>query len=677
MITLETPVDNLQMVGSFYSGRLKKLGIETISDFLYHLPHRYEDYSLKTKINQLQTGIKASVIGNIEKFTSIYTKYGKKIQKALLSDDTGKIDIVWYNQPYLLNVIKIGTTVSIAGNVKKFGNKLVFESPDYEIIRATDKLVHTGRLVPIYPETEGLSSKWIRSRIDTILNILSIDLPEHLPQSVLQKYRLISLNTAIRSVHYPNSYRDAERARHRLSFDEILLFQLITNLKKKEWENINVNHRFEVDKFKMELDEFIKSLPFELTSDQINSVKEILLDLKSVRPMNRLLLGDVGSGKTVVAAIAIYLTFINGLKSILMAPTEILANQHYEVIAKFLEKKKAKVNLVTGKSKNLQSDSDVFIGTHALLFKNDIFEQIGLVVIDEQQRFGVAQRSQLREKSGYPHLLTMTATPIPRTIALTLYSDLSLSVLNNMPKGRIKPKTWVIPVEKREKAYEWIKNEIKNNGSQAFIVCPFIDPSDSLESVKSASVEYEKLKSGVFPDLKMGLLHGRLKPKEKNKTLNDFASGKLDILVTTPVVEVGIDIPGASIIMIEGADRFGLSQLHQLRGRVGRRNQQSYCLLFTSSTSQKTIDRLQLLTKIFSGPQLSEEDLKLRGAGEIYGTRQHGLSQFKIADLTDLVLIKETKEAAEEILHESPKLDRFLPLKEKVKQYRIGDIAPD
>lgn len=687
------------MVGPAYVFRLSRLGIRTVGDLLFHLPFRYEDYSIISKVNKLRVGEKVSVTGTITSFGNIYTKHGKKIQKAKLADETGETEVTWYNQPFLKNVLRPGVKVALSGEVNWFGHKLVFAAPEYEILKPGVAPIHSGRLVPVYPETEGLSSKWLRSRINTVLTKLSPQIPEILPATIISKYNLIGRHDAVYKVHFPQNFSDLENARRRLAFDELLTLQMVANERKRLQQEKTVGHKFAVQKFNDELLAFIKKLPFQLTSSQKHAFSQILSDLARDKPMNRLLEGDVGAGKTVVATLAMYLACLNGYKSVLLAPTEILAQQHYQTVTDLLSPLGIKVGLITSSTKkNWKSEKarlpacptarrarqgrgewEIFIGTHALLSEKIKIKDLGLAVIDEQQRFGVQQRAVLREKGENPHVLILTATPIPRTIALTLYADLDLSVIDEMPKGRMKIKTWVVPPEKRDAAYKWIETQVKKSESkqQAFIICPFIEESESLETVKAATSEFEKLQKEVFTSLRLGLLHGKLKALDKQKVMSDFKGGKLDILVATPVVEVGIDIPTATIMMIEAADRFGLAQLHQLRGRVGRGKLQSYCLLFSEAQNPKTTERLKILEGIFSGPKLAEYDLRLRGAGEIFGTRQHGHFGLKAASLTDLVLIEETREAAVLLSKTDPKLSQLPLLKDEVQKYTIGKIAPD
>ncbi len=688
MFQLSQPVSILRMIGPSYLSRLKNLEIETIEDLLYHIPFRYDNYSLVSKISDLQEGERVTVIGTIKFIKNIYTKHGRKIQKAELEDETGKIDIVWYNQPFLTTILHTDTKVSIAGEVKWFGKRLSFESPDYEIIQQplshNPILVHSGRLVPVYPETAGISSKWIRSRIYSLLFKFSPQIEEYLPRNILSKFQLMDEKEAIFSIHFPTDYNLAQKARKRLEFDELLTLSLFAQINRRKRENEKVNLKFKVLEFGEKINKFILNLPFALTLAQKKSVEEIVTDLKSDKPMNRLLEGDVGSGKTVVATIAMYIAYLNGYSSVLMAPTEILAKQHYDTISGFLSPYGITTNLVTAKNKEPRNkkrtkSAAVTIGTHALLSKNLRFPKLGLVVIDEQQRFGVEQRAQIREKGDYPHILTMTATPIPRTIALTIYADLDLSVIDEMPLGRTIVKTWVVPSEKRRAAYNWIRKQILSSipRNQVFIVCPFIEASESLITVKAATIEYETLKSEIFPDLRLGLLHGRISSGEKDRTLSDFKEGKLDILVSTPVVEVGIDVPNATIMLIEAADRFGLAQLHQLRGRVGRRNIPSYCLLFTEKENANTLKRLKFLESTFSGPKLAELDLELRGPGELFGLRQHGSPGLKIASFSDIKLIEDSKSAAIEILSTGIRLTDYPLLQKKIQSLSEKNVTPN
>jgi len=679
MLSLETPVQTLRMIGPAYGYRLKRLGIETIADLLYHIPFRYEDFSTVSKIGLLIPNTPVTILGVIKEIKNIYTKTGKKIQKAKLIDETGEIEVIWYNQTYLISALPPGTKASLAGEAKFFGNKLTLVSPDFEIIRPGTDPIHGARLVPIYPETEGLSSKWLRSRIDTILNKLNPQIEEFLPEEILRRFDLVGQKEAVYNAHFPKTLEVADRAKKRLAFDELLVLELAAIKKRASWKKNKVLQKIQFSPWKKKFDSFIKSLPFRLTSAQKRSINEIVTDLTADVPMNRLLEGDVGSGKTVVATSAIYLTKLNNLKSVMLAPTEILAQQHFMTIDNLLTPQGVKVGFISGtKAVKNTSSYDVIVGTHALISPSRSYKNLALVIIDEQQRFGVEQRARLREKGANPHLLTMTATPIPRTIALTLYADLDLSTIDEMPQGRKLIKTWVVPTHKREAAYNWIKQQILNSNTrqQAFIICPFIDESETLTSVRAATSEFKKLKTHYFTDLSLGLLHGKLPVKEKDEILTDFKVGELDILVSTPIVEVGIDIATASIMMIEGAERFGLAQLHQLRGRVGRGNQQSFCLLFTESSNEKIIQRLKTLEVTYDGAKLAEIDLKLRGAGDIFGTLQHGRFGLKFASLSDLNLINESKKAAR-ILLSKYKLSQFPYLQRNLLKYTINKVAPD
>jgi len=681
-MNLSTPIEKLYMVGPIYAKRLKKLGIETAEDLLHHYPFRYDDYSIISKIGLIQPGEKITVQGEVISMKNEYTKRAKRLQKAVVADETSEIEVVWFNQPFLVKNIHQGDKISLSGKVDWFGHKLVLVSPEYEIIKQ-HATIHTGRLVPIYPETRGLSSRWLRSRIAPLLIQCSRYLLEFLPSKIITQHNLLDYQSAVRQIHFPDNKTIAQKARERLAFDELFLIQLASLKRKAEWKREEVGNRFQISDFRFQIQEFIKNLPFTLTKAQRRSIGQILTDLGTPHPMNRLLQGDVGSGKTVVATVAMFVAFLNNFQSLLMAPTEILAFQHYQTIKKMLTPFGVKIALRTATMKQCNNvtmkQCNIIIGTHALLSEKLKFERVGLVIIDEQHRFGVEQRAILRSKGITPHLLTMTATPIPRTVTLTLYGELDLSFLDEMPKGRKKVKTWVVPPEKRKKAYQWIKKQVKNSPQQAFIICPLIEESivETMQSVKAVTVEFKKLKEKVFPDLKLGLLHGKIKSKEKEEILQKFRQGKTDILVATPVVEVGIDIPQATIMMIDGADRFGLAQLHQLRGRVGRGKLPSYCLLFTSSESKKILKRLKAMEKIQIGAELAELDLKLRGPGEVYGLKQHGFVNLKIASMTDFKLIEKTRIAAQNLIKKDANLKQFLLLQNRLKKYTIKKVAPD
>ena len=690
-LSLNDPVQKLPYVGPTYATRLTKLGIVTIDDLINHFPFRYDDFSLISSISRLQAGETATIKAKILAIKNEYTKNGKKIQKATVADSSGEMEIIWFNQPYLVRAFKIGEEYQFSGKADWFGRNIVFISPEHEKLSANSYLpagkagqltagIHTGRLVPVYPETAGISSKWLRTRIKSALQVCGEQIEEFLPVPILLKEGLMPEKQAIFKIHFPENKVAAEKAKQRLAFDELFLIQLAGLWRKRDWQKKLVTYPLKIDQVK--ISDFVEKLPFTLTGAQNKVTKEILLDLTKDQPMNRLLQGDVGSGKTVVAAIAMYATFLNGLSSIFMAPTEILAIQHYQTLSTLLAPLGIRTELITSSHKcQLSANScqlTAIVGTHALLYQ-DLPKNIGLVIIDEQHRFGVEQRDQLVKISAQaktPHLLTMTATPIPRTVALTLFGDLDLSFLDEMPKGRIKIRTWVVPQQKRPAAYDWIRKRVEGTKEQAFIICPLIEESETLATVKAVTSEFAFLAKTIFPELKLGLLHGRMKAKEKEEIIKAFRQGELDILVATPVVEVGLDIPNATIMMIEGAERFGLAQLHQLRGRVGRSNLESFCLLFTENPGQEVIKRLKFMETKNIGRELAEIDLARRGPGEIYGLRQHGFPDLKIASFSDLGLIERTRQSAEALITNNFSLltNPNSPLNKKLQKYKIREV---
>lgn len=687
---------NLGRGFSIQSKKLQKLGLITISDMLYHIPKRYEDYRNISQIRGLRIGELVTIQGEVISFKNEYRSKRFSMQKMVVTDGTGELEARWFNQQFLIKMFSIGDRISISGTIEMYGRVKCIAVKEYEKIGVDGKTIHTGKLIPIYPLTKSLSSKWLRSKIAEFLQNTALEIPEFLPESILLSHKFKNLKTSFQDIHMPDNFEDIALSKKRLAYEELFLIQAAALLRRQEWEKVKKAPVFEILKYKENINKLFDLLPFTLTTAQNKALDDIYKELTQSIPMNRLLEGDVGSGKTVVAAIALYLTVLNGYQGIFMAPTEILANQHYEVLTKLLKPLDITVELLTGSSKFQIKNSKfkIIVGTHAILHSKMDLSNLGLVVIDEQQRFGVEQRALLRDKGKLvPHFLSMTATPIPRTIFLTLYGDLSLSILDEMPKGRIQVKTWLVPNEKREKGYDWIKKKIlekdeNGNKNQAFIICPFIeeqtqdddfDPEKLLQesavTIKAATKEFERLSKTVFQDFHVGLLHGKMKGPEKDAVLKQFEAGKLDVLVATPVVEVGIDIPNATIMVIEDADRFGLASLHQLRGRVGRRKRESFCLLYTQSHSQSTKDRLKALETIYVGAELAELDLKLRGPGDMYGAKQSGANALKIASFSDFELILESKHDTEKIL---PRIQEYPRLLEKVQQIlNTQKILPD
>ncbi len=703
MVDLSLPIEQLKSVGARNLPRLTKLGIKTVKDLLWHFPVRYEDYSRVVSISEIEPGQKVNVQGEILKMNNrmIFPKR-MSITNALVGDETGAVKVVWFNQPFIANSLKEGTLVSLAGKANLDKHGLYLSSPTYEKIQDIEfknyNLTHTGGLIPVYPETEGVTSKYLRFLIKPILKDLEV--PDPLPEEIIKKYNLPCLSEAINKIHYPISSQEAETAKERLAFDDLLLFQLKALLERRKLNQLkSVRVKFDKDL----IQGFISRLPFELTKDQKVAAWEILKDLEKTYPMNRLMEGDVGSGKTVVALIGAVQVAKKGFQSVFMAPTEVLANQHFKTMSELLGSALGGVNigLLTGsaakfnnktvtktelKKKISEGGVDIIIGTHAVIQKGVRFKNIAFVVLDEQHRFGVAQRAALvKNKEIVPHLLSMTATPIPRTLALTIYGDLDISVIKEKPKNRQKIITKVISPSQRKAAYKFLRDEVVS-GRQVFVVCPRIelaDPNKAIKSkngqskmnimwaeVKAVQEEYKKLSEEIFPDLKVAMLHGKMKPAEKIETMEKFKDKKYGILVSTSVIEVGVDIQNATIMMVENSERFGLAQLHQFRGRVGRGEHQSYCLLFTSSAEKNINQRLKALTECDDGFELAEKDMTIRGSGEFFGVKQSGLPDLAMASLANVELIKKAWLEARLLLKGNSNLTNNPLLKERLERFQ-------
>lgn len=679
---LSTPLSELPGIGPRVTYRLKKMGLATVYDLVFHFPFRYEDFSKNSTISEAKIGEKVTLKGEVWSIKNIYTRSRKVLTQAIFNDGTTPIELVWFNQRWLLAQIKTGDKLQISGKITKYKNKFSIIAPVWERLTQEDAkqqqspltltTLHTGRLVPVYPETLGLSSKWLRNKVSQLLPEAMPLIEDPLPETLKS---MVPLSTALHQIHLPDSWESLQKARERLAFDELFFMQLATQKVRREWKQKPLVKPLKP--FKKAVEQFINFLPFQLTNAQQRVTKEVIADLTSATAMNRLIQGEVGSGKTVVAAIASYLVFLNGLRVTLMAPTEILAFQHCETLSKLLLPHGVQVGIYTGSRKYTKSRGNphIVVGTHALLSEKLETDNIGLVVIDEQQRFGVEQRSFLRDKAKLPHFLTMTATPIPRTVALTIYGDLDISIIDELPKNRQKIKTFVVPGRKRKDAEAFIAKKV-SAGDQVYIITPLIELSETLTSAKAATKEFERLQKEAFSTLRLGLLHGRMKSQEKDKVMKKFRDHEIDILVSTSVVEVGVDVPNATIMVVESAERFGLAQLHQLRGRVGRGNKESFCLLFPEDQNSQVLSRLKFLEQIDQGLRLAEIDLKIRGAGEIYGARQSGRPEFKVASLSDLPLIDKARQAALQILQDDLSLDKYPALKAKLRS-QTGLVAPD
>jgi ATP-dependent DNA helicase RecG len=661
---LQSSVQDLPKVGPKMAEKLNRLGISTLEDMLYFFPRRFDDYTQMKPLNRLQPGETVTVAAEVR---SIVRKVGSGSRPYLLvmmDDGTGLLQVIFFGQPWLQRQFKRGSQVVLSGQVELFRGQLMMTNPEWEMLEREN--LHTNRIVPVYPLTKGLSARTMRRLTHQLLEQWQDRIPDYLPESVLERTELPDLNWALQQAHFPDSLSWLEHARQRLSLDELFLFQMRLMAQRRDWQSVPGQPIQVADEW---LQQFYDTLPYTLTGAQQRVLADIRADLAREVAMNRLLQGDVGSGKTVVAAITLAMAVQPGKQAALMAPTSILAEQHARSIGTILRQsplgEHVNIRLLTGNTSESERQEiytglaegwiQVVIGTHALIQQGVNFQNLGVAIIDEQHRFGVEQRGALRGKGINPHLLVMTATPIPRTLALTLYADLDLSIIDELPPGRTPIETRALRPVERERVYSFIKSQIEK-GRQAFVVYPLVETSEKLEDVGAATEEYERLQKHIFYKQRVGLLHGRMRPAEKDEVMARFSAGELDVLVSTSVVEVGIDVPNASVMLIENAERFGLAQLHQFRGRVGRGEHNSFCLLIAGSASEEVNKRLQAMEDTTDGFKLAQVDWELRGAGDLLGVQQSGAGHFRQAELMDPRMVEIVQREVRTVYAEDPYL---------------------
>lgn len=663
-LNLASSIQYIKGIGPKRAQQFRSIGIQTIEDVLFYFPRRYQDRSEILPISKVQPGTVATLCGT---FTSLEGRSGSRwgwgsvnIFKASVSDETGRIAVVWFNQPYLRKYFNKGDRILLHGRIELYKGKLQIVSPEFELLDAEEEAPEIDKIAPIYTLPGGFSQKMYRKMVKGILEKHLPFVTEVLPFDIRSRRKLLNIAKSLINIHFPQSHDLQRAAYERLSFEEFFLYQMplvLRKLKRKEKQGIP----FEIDE--VFLDKFAATLPFSLTEDQKVVLGEIKADMRLPRPMQRLLQGDVGSGKTIVAVLASLIAAKNGYQAAFMAPTEILARQHYEKIRSL--KGKIQIGLLTSSfsekekkdiyAKIKKGELDIVIGTHALIQEGIEFKRLGLIVIDEQHKFGVSQRALLPKKGVNPDILIMTATPIPRTLAITLYGDLDISFIRQLPKGRKKINTALYGSSERQTVYDFIKTQVRQ-GRQAYIVYPLIEENPKL-ALNSAKSMYKDFSQDVFKEFKVGLIHGKLDRNEQKEVMQKFRDGSLDILVATTILEVGIDVPNVSVILIEHAERFGLSQLHQMRGRIGRGEHESFCFLLSEPQTPEAEARLKVLVAHTDGFRIAEEDLKIRGPGEFFGERQSGLTELKIADpLTQMHLLKSSREEVVRLLNNDPKL---------------------